>query len=79
MNHGNMPRTFLALGAIFLTVLAAAGCGINTMPTKDVWFTQHYIIMQDFEQREFLERELPAAVEHRPVPGLSPQRQSGLD
>jgi GWxTD domain-containing protein len=53
MNHGNMPRTFLALGAIFLTVLAAAGCGINTMPTKDVWFTQHYIIMQDFERSAY--------------------------
>jgi GWxTD domain-containing protein len=53
MNHGNKPRTFLALGVIFLTVLALAGCGINTMPTKDVWFTQHYIIMQDFERSAY--------------------------
>jgi GWxTD domain-containing protein len=53
MNHGNKPRTFLALGVILLTVLVLAGCGINTMPTKDVWFTQHYIIMQDFERSAY--------------------------
>lgn len=36
-----------------LIVLGLASCGINTLPTKDVWYTQHYIIMQDFERQAY--------------------------
>ena len=40
-------------GASLLTLLVCASCGINTMPTKDVWFTQHYAVMQDFERQAY--------------------------
>jgi GWxTD domain-containing protein len=43
-------KTISATGATLLIVLGLASCGISMMPTKDVWFTQHYIIMQDFER-----------------------------
>lgn len=37
--------------AIFSLVLAiAAACGVNMMPSKDPWYSQHYFIMQDFER-----------------------------
>jgi len=38
------------LAAALFAVLGFAACGISLMPTKDAWFTQHYIIMQDFER-----------------------------
>ena len=41
------------IGAAVLSLLALAACGVNTMPTKDAWFTQHYIIMQDFERTAY--------------------------
>jgi len=41
------------IGAAVLSLLALSACGVNTMPTKDAWFTQHYIIMQDFERTAY--------------------------
>jgi GWxTD domain-containing protein len=35
---------------VLLALVLLASCGVNTMPTKDVWYTQHYSIMQDFER-----------------------------
>ncbi len=35
---------------VLLALVLLASCGINMMPTKDVWYTQHYSIMQDFER-----------------------------
>ncbi|MCK7540036.1 MAG: hypothetical protein MZV63_58575 [Marinilabiliales bacterium] len=96
---------------------SVAGRAAAAIPKKDAWYTQHYVIMQDFEkkayrklsergpeglpgallggpdrrgpghvrspaglrQEELLEGEQPAALEHRPLPGLPPQRQPGLD
>ncbi len=40
-------------GASLLVILLFASCGINSIPTKDVWFTQHYAIMQDFERQAY--------------------------
>lgn len=40
----------LALAAIFAAAAMTAGCSAGLMPTKDVWYTQHYYIMQKFEQ-----------------------------
>lgn len=53
MNNGNSPRILFALGAIFLSVLALTARGVGAMPKKDAWFTQHYIIMQDFERKAY--------------------------
>jgi GWxTD domain-containing protein len=35
---------------VLLALVLLASCGVNTMPTKDVWYGQHYSIMQDFER-----------------------------
>ncbi|MGA2362759.1 MAG: GWxTD domain-containing protein [Candidatus Aminicenantales bacterium] len=35
---------------VLLTLVFLASCGVNMMPTGDVWYTQHYYIMQDFER-----------------------------
>jgi len=48
------PRTlsaFLAVGAVLFSVLAAAASVSAAIPKKDVWYTQHYIVMQDFERK----------------------------
>lgn len=40
----------LALAAVVAAAAATAACSAGLMPTKDVWYTQHYYIMQKFEQ-----------------------------
>ena len=35
---------------VLLALVLLASCGINMMPTRDAWYTQHYSIMQDFER-----------------------------
>jgi GWxTD domain-containing protein len=53
MNNGNNRRVPLALAAIFLSVLSLPARGVGALPKKDAWFTQHYIIMQDFERKAY--------------------------
>jgi len=43
------------LGAIVLSVLAGAAAAPAAIPKKDVWYTQHYMIMQDFERKLYRE------------------------
>lgn len=48
-----LPRTgfaALALAAVLAAAAATAACSAGLMPTRDVWYTQHYYIMQKFEQ-----------------------------
>jgi GWxTD domain-containing protein len=40
-----------ALGAILTSALAVAAPLPAAIPKKDAWYTQHYIIMQDFERK----------------------------
>jgi len=50
----NKPRTWqslCAVGAILFSVAAVAARVSAAIPKKDVWYTQHYIIMQDFERK----------------------------
>ena len=42
---------FGALGAIVLSLLSGAAGASAGIPKKDVWYTQHYMIMQDFERK----------------------------
>jgi GWxTD domain-containing protein len=44
-------RKICALGAIVFSVLTLAPSGTAAIPKKDVWYTQHYIILQDFERK----------------------------
>jgi len=53
MNNGNKRRLFLALATVFLSVLSLPARGGGALPKKDAWFTQHYIIMQDFERKAY--------------------------
>jgi GWxTD domain-containing protein len=46
------------LSAVLFSVLTAAANVSAAIPKKDVWYTQHYIIMQDFERK--LYRDLSA-------------------
>jgi GWxTD domain-containing protein len=46
-------KNIYSVGAAILLVMMLASCGISLIPTKDVWFTQHYIIMQDFERNAY--------------------------
>jgi GWxTD domain-containing protein len=50
MDKRNEKKVWILAGPFVIAVMALASCGINLMPTKDVWFTQDYIIMQDFER-----------------------------
>ncbi len=54
MTHHSFTRKSLQ-GAVggFLALVALASCGVKMMPTKDVWYTQHYPIMQDFERTAY--------------------------
>jgi GWxTD domain-containing protein len=48
------PRTlgaFAAVGAVIFSVLAVASSVSAAIPKKDAWYTQHYIVMQDFERK----------------------------
>lgn len=36
-----------------ISVLALTGSGVGAIPKKDAWYTQHYIIMQDFERKAY--------------------------
>lgn len=49
----DLPRAgfaALALAAVLAAAAATAACSAGLMPTRDVWYTQHYYIMQKFEQ-----------------------------
>lgn len=56
------PRSwsmFLAAGAVLFSVLTVAASVSAAIPKKDAWYTQHYIVMQDFERK--LYRDLSVA------------------
>jgi GWxTD domain-containing protein len=43
------------MGILVLAFLALGACGMNLLPSKDSWYMQHYIIMQDFERAAYKE------------------------
>lgn len=45
----------LKMGILVLAFLALGACGMNLLPSKDAWYMQHYIIMQDFERAAYKE------------------------
>ena len=44
-------RKICALVAIVISVLTLAASATAAIPKKDVWYTQHYVILQDFERK----------------------------
>jgi len=53
MDNSERARAFLALGAVVIWLAALAVPGQAAIPKKDAWYTQHYIIMQDFERKAY--------------------------
>jgi GWxTD domain-containing protein len=53
MSNGNSRKILVALGAIFMSVLSLPGRSVGAIPKKDAWYTQHYVIMQDFERKAY--------------------------
>ncbi|HMA53038.1 MAG TPA: GWxTD domain-containing protein [Acidobacteriota bacterium] len=51
MNKSKIRRSLFALGAILFSALTFAARASAAIPKKDVWYTQHYMIMQDFERK----------------------------
>lgn len=43
----------LKTGALVLVILILGACGASMLPTKDIWYGEHYIIMQDFEREAY--------------------------
>jgi GWxTD domain-containing protein len=41
------------LGALLMLTLGARAASAAGIPKKDVWYTQHYFIMQDFERKAY--------------------------
>lgn len=46
-------RSAVILGSVIIAVLIPAARGFGAIPKKDAWYTQHYIIMQDFERKAY--------------------------
>jgi GWxTD domain-containing protein len=53
MNSRRILWASLSAAGVLAMLAMASACGISGMPTGDVWFTQHYIIMQDFERTAY--------------------------
>jgi len=51
VNTSRTWRDLCALGAIVFSILTFAARASAAIPKKDAWYTQHYIIMQDFERK----------------------------
>lgn len=51
MSQITRRRSSQALGAIILVLFGAATAFAAAIPKKDIWYTQHYPIMQDFERK----------------------------
>ena len=49
MKELNLLKTL----SLVLAFLILGACGMNLVPSKDAWYMQHYIIMQDFERTAY--------------------------
>jgi GWxTD domain-containing protein len=49
-HRGIRGGTVALLAALLAGVAATAGCSAGLMPTRDAWYTQHYYLMQRYEQ-----------------------------
>ena len=58
----------IAMGTAFLLIAAAlvpVSCGILLAPTRDGWYTAHYMIMQDFEKSLYVKLGTEGKAEFR--------------
>lgn len=45
--------TVWLLAALLAGIAGTAGCSAGLMPTRDAWYTQHYYLMQSYEQETY--------------------------
>jgi GWxTD domain-containing protein len=61
MRHrGSTGGAILAVATLLLGIVGTTGCSANLMPSRDVWYSQHYYIMQQFEQETYKKLSEPA-------------------
>jgi len=48
-------------------LLTLSACGVNTMPSRDEWYTKHYYLMQDFERQAYKQFSPAARLEFQTV------------
>lgn len=48
--RGVTAGTALMAAALLAGIAATAGCSAGLMPTRDAWYTQHYYVMEKYEQ-----------------------------
>ena len=53
MKNGKRYFILLSLGTALVSLLPLTARGVSAIPKKDAWYTQHYIIMQDFERKAY--------------------------
>lgn len=53
MSTARKSLSVIAAGVLFVSILALAPRGFGAIPKKDTWYTQHYILMQDFEKKAY--------------------------
>jgi GWxTD domain-containing protein len=53
----------LEIALLVAAVLLPAACGIRLAPSKDTWYTQHYIVMQNFEKDLYVQLSAEAKVQ----------------
>jgi len=52
---------------VFAVLAVSAACGVNMMPSKDAWYTQHYFVMQDFERQAYKDFSPQARIEFQKI------------
>jgi GWxTD domain-containing protein len=62
-------------------ILFLVSCGVSMMPSKDAWYTQHYVIMQDFEREAYKDFSPAARLEFQKLfwEARSPESKKEFD
>ena len=50
MKRKGLRKGFLQAGALAGLLAFVVACGVQMMPSRDPWYMEHYILMQDFER-----------------------------
>jgi len=55
--------TLLEIALLVPAILFTVACGIRLEPSKDAWYSQHYIVMQNFEKAIYVKLSAEAKVQ----------------
>jgi GWxTD domain-containing protein len=66
---------------LFMILMAFVSCGVGLMPSRDAWYAEHYIIMQDFEREAYKQLSPAAKLEFQKLfwEGRSPESKKEFD